>query len=97
MKREDIPRCPVPDDRSGQTGCGHDHIDSQADRLSNPSGHNVDSESPCDTDPMNCYKVPDCAYKGYDSFTWPEGKASPADLPHGGHQPDDIEEFKPKR
>jgi hypothetical protein len=97
MKREDIPRCPVPDERVGQKGdlgpVGRFH-----DNWSNPSGHDVYQPSPADSDPMSKYTVPDCSYKGYDPFTWPNGQANPADLPGCcGHQPDDIEEIKPKR
>ena len=27
------------------------------------------------------YTVPDCSYKGYDVFTWPEGVADESNLP----------------
>jgi hypothetical protein len=86
--RKDIPRCPRPDGRVSQTGC-----------IDKAFNHEVFSQSECDNDPMVKFTVPDCAYRSYDSFTWPEGKACEEDLPgHGcNHQSDETEDIKPTR
>lgn len=98
-KREDIPREPVPDGRKGTEGCGWDHQEKQHDAWGNPIGHDVFSKSPCDHDPKIGFRVPDCAYKGFDTFTWPEGKVCEYELPGETEerQTDDYEDIQPKR
>ena len=85
--RDEIERCPRPDGRIPQSG----GIE--------PIGREIYGASECDKDPMAQYTVPDCAYKGYDSYTWPEGRADCRELPHGmkEHQDDSYEEMKPNK
>jgi hypothetical protein len=68
--RKEIEREQPSDGRVSQKGC-----------IDVPFGHKIDQASPCDTDPMHGFTVPDCAYKGFDSYTWPEGRASDEELP----------------
>jgi hypothetical protein len=78
--RKEIERDTINDGRVSQKGdlgpIGRTH-----DSWGNPFGHDVCTPSPVDSDPKTHYTVPDCAYKGYDSYTWPEGKADDKDLP----------------
>jgi hypothetical protein len=96
--RKEIERCPVADDRNGKSG-GIEPLSPGVDDWGNPRGHNVDSASPYDSDEKTKFTVPDCSYKGYDSYTWPEGRADVRDLPchNEERQPDDYEEIKPNK
>lgn len=86
-KREDVPREQVPDGRVGQK------------HGIEPLGRTIFGQSPVDSDLMTKFTVPDCAYKGYDPFTWPEGKACEYDLPGETEerQSAETEEIKPNK
>ena len=97
--RIEVPREERPDGRVAQKG-DIGPLARSVDAWTNPAGHEIYSAAPCDADPKAQYEVPDCAYKGFDSFTWKEGCVSPVELPccHGDddpHQTDDVEEIQP--